>query len=323
MGTTERRATDSSTHRTRAWRPVLAALLGTGLMLTGGHPAAAGTAPDHDSAKPLPVRLTGDADADRAHDGDPTSYAKGSTSHWVGADLGATRRLDRVELRLPGAAQRIQLQGSDNGRDFVDLSDARARRGKVTLPLGGAPLRHLRLAGAQRVGELAVYGAVSGDTTPPKAPRGVRLDGTTLRWERPPEAAGYDVYADGRLRAGLPATAMSWQDTMVPGGTEHTTAYTVRARDAAGNASPDSRTASRAVAAGKGSTRAAFTPPSGRPVPGPGPKRGKAATGATMPYRTVEAESAATGGGAQVIGPNRKIGDLAGEASGRKAVTLR
>ncbi|MGW7687131.1 discoidin domain-containing protein [Kribbella sp. NPDC054772] len=44
--------------------------------------------------------------------------------------------------------------------------------------------------------------------------------------------------------------------------------------------------------------------------------------GANMPYDHLEAEDAAVGGGANVIGPNRTIGDLAGEASGRRAVTL-
>ncbi|TCO57964.1 discoidin domain-containing protein [Actinocrispum wychmicini] len=44
--------------------------------------------------------------------------------------------------------------------------------------------------------------------------------------------------------------------------------------------------------------------------------------GANMPYEFVEAENGVLGGGAQVVGPNRTIGDLAGEASGRKAVTL-
>lgn len=44
--------------------------------------------------------------------------------------------------------------------------------------------------------------------------------------------------------------------------------------------------------------------------------------GANMPYDMYEAEDAAIGGGASVVGPNRIIGDLAGEASGRKAVTL-
>ena len=44
--------------------------------------------------------------------------------------------------------------------------------------------------------------------------------------------------------------------------------------------------------------------------------------GASMPYEMVEAEDGTLGGGAAIVGPNRTIGDLAGEASGRKAVTL-
>ncbi|HKN51108.1 MAG TPA: discoidin domain-containing protein [Amycolatopsis sp.] len=44
--------------------------------------------------------------------------------------------------------------------------------------------------------------------------------------------------------------------------------------------------------------------------------------GANMPYDMYEAEDGVVAGGAQVIGPNRTIGDLAGEASGRRAVTL-
>ncbi|MGV9291170.1 discoidin domain-containing protein [Streptomyces sp. NPDC003719] len=44
--------------------------------------------------------------------------------------------------------------------------------------------------------------------------------------------------------------------------------------------------------------------------------------GANMPYDMYEAEDGSLGGGARVVGPNRTVGDLAGEASGRKAVTL-
>ncbi|MFH9234446.1 discoidin domain-containing protein [Streptomyces globisporus] len=44
--------------------------------------------------------------------------------------------------------------------------------------------------------------------------------------------------------------------------------------------------------------------------------------GASMPYDMYEAEDGTTGGGARVVGPNRTVGDIAGEASGRKAVTL-
>ncbi|MFE9911742.1 discoidin domain-containing protein [Streptomyces clavifer] len=44
--------------------------------------------------------------------------------------------------------------------------------------------------------------------------------------------------------------------------------------------------------------------------------------GANMPYDMYEAEDGVTGGGAKVVGPNRTVGDVAGEASGRRAVTL-
>src|SRR6185436_1493552 len=44
--------------------------------------------------------------------------------------------------------------------------------------------------------------------------------------------------------------------------------------------------------------------------------------GANMPYDMYEAEDGQLGGGAQLLGPNRTIGDLAGEASGRRAVRL-
>ncbi|MFC0434903.1 discoidin domain-containing protein [Kutzneria buriramensis] len=44
--------------------------------------------------------------------------------------------------------------------------------------------------------------------------------------------------------------------------------------------------------------------------------------GANMPYDSYEAESGVLAGGAAIVGPNRTIGDLAGEASGRQAVTL-
>lgn len=44
--------------------------------------------------------------------------------------------------------------------------------------------------------------------------------------------------------------------------------------------------------------------------------------GANMPYDMYEAEDGTVGGGATIVGPNRIIGDIAGEASGRKAAKL-
>ncbi|GEK21939.1 discoidin domain-containing protein [Cellulomonas xylanilytica] len=44
--------------------------------------------------------------------------------------------------------------------------------------------------------------------------------------------------------------------------------------------------------------------------------------GARLPFDMYEAEDGRTGGGAVLVGPNRTVGDLAGEASGRRAATL-
>lgn len=44
--------------------------------------------------------------------------------------------------------------------------------------------------------------------------------------------------------------------------------------------------------------------------------------GASMPFDMYEAEDGTAGGGATKVGPNRTIGDIAGEASGRRAVNL-
>ena len=44
--------------------------------------------------------------------------------------------------------------------------------------------------------------------------------------------------------------------------------------------------------------------------------------GARLPFDMYESEDGRTGGGAVLVGPNRTVGDLAGEASGRRAATL-
>ncbi len=307
----------------RAWRSALAATLGTGLLLTSWQMVPVHAASGSD---PLPLRLTGQGTA-RVQDGDPDTYAKGSSKGWVTADLGATRRLDRAEVRLPGADRTVRLEGSANGEDFSELSGLTARTGKVTFTLHGAAVRYLRVTGAEKVSELAVHAARSGDTAPPAAPAETALKGTTLSWQHTAGATGYDVYANGELRASLPAKTLRWKDTAAPGPREKKVTYAVRARDAAGNQSPDSHAVTRTVPAGTAArAEAAFTPPkSGAALARTGTEqaeRAEAGRGARMPYTTVEAEAGTTGGGAQVIGPNRKIGDLAGEASGRKAVTL-
>ncbi len=66
---------------------------------------------------------------------------------------------------------------------------------------------------------------------------------------------GYDVYADGQLRASVAGNVLTWTDTQ-PG--DATVRYTVRARDAAGNVSGDSNAVTRE--GGSGDTQAPTAP---------------------------------------------------------------
>jgi hypothetical protein len=82
----------------------------------------------------------------------------------------------------------------------------------------------------------------------------------------------------------------------------------------------------RAPANGKYAVRATVTPDANEvPIKRPNNTNTQdlyVGRGAAMPYDTYEAEDGVLGGGTTVVGPNRTIGDLAGEASGRRAVTL-
>lgn len=88
------------------------------------------------------------------------------------------------------------------------------------------------------------------------------------------------------------------------------------------------RRATAAVAAAGAATMiaVALTPSASAQTPDSAPvgdsRPAVADRGATMPYTLDEAEDAEVGGGAEVLEPNRTVGDLAGEASGRSAVVL-
>ncbi|MFF0724117.1 discoidin domain-containing protein [Streptomyces sp. NPDC004134] len=226
---------------------------------------AADKAADLAAGRPLKASShTGDRTADRAGDGDRDSFwqsAKSKREQWLRTDLGATVGIDRAVLKLPGGGaarvQNLKLQGSTDGREFTDLTAARdiafgaAGGHSATLSFDTAVTRHVRVVftagtGSARLAELEVYGPAGGDTRPPGTPRDLTRtalpDGRVqLDW-RPPAAgadgiAGYDVYADGRLRTGVAAGVTTYVDTPAPG---ESVTYRVRARDGAGNQSPDS-----------------------------------------------------------------------------------
>jgi len=92
-------------------------------------------------------------------------------------------------------------------------------------------------------------GSCNRDTTPPSTPANLTASATEsrrvdLNWMASSDDAGvtgYEVYRDGQLLTTTGATATSYSDTTVTPGSTHS--YEVRARDAAGNRSAPSNTA--------------------------------------------------------------------------------
>lgn len=206
-----------------------------------------------------------------ANDGNTASYwesANNAMPQWIQADLVASVRVDRVVLRLPeswGArTQTLKIQGSANGSDFTDLTAAKgydfnaAGGNAVSITFDAATTRHLRvLISANSVqpggqlSELEVYGPQTGDTQAPTAPTALAYTEPAtgqikLTWQAATDnigVTGYDVYANNQLRTSVAADATTYTDTQ-PTGANVT--YHVRARDAAGNQSPNSNSVTRA-----------------------------------------------------------------------------
>lgn len=206
-----------------------------------------------------------------ANDGNTASYwesANNALPQWIQADLGASVRVDRVVLRLPeswGArTQTLKLQGSTNGSAFTDLTAAKAYAfdaaggNAVTITFDAATTRYLRVLislnsvqpGGQ-LSELEIYGPQSGDVQAPTAPAGLAYTEPAtgrirLTWQAATDntgVTGYDVYADDQLRTSVAGDVTTYTDTQP---TSATVTYYVRARDAAGNQSPNSNSVTRA-----------------------------------------------------------------------------
>ncbi|MEU9233217.1 galactose-binding domain-containing protein [Streptomyces subrutilus] len=206
-----------------------------------------------------------------ANDGNTASYwesANNALPQWIQADLGASVRVDRVVLRLPegwGArTQTLKLQGSANGSDFTDLTASRgyefnaAGGNAVTIAFDPATTRYVRVlislnsvqSGGQ-LSELEIYGPRTGDTQAPTAPASLAYTEPAtgqikLTWQAATDnvgVTGYDVYANNQLRTTVAGNVTTYTDTQPTGAT---VSYHVRARDAAGNQSPNSNAVTRA-----------------------------------------------------------------------------
>ncbi|MYS53253.1 Secreted glycosyl hydrolase, partial [Streptomyces sp. SID6013] len=217
------------------------------------------------------------------NDGNKATYwesANNALPQWLQADLGSSRRVDRVVLRLPDGwpnrSQTLKIQASENGSDFTDLTAAKAYTfdaaggQSATITFDAATARHVRVLvtantgqPAAQVSELEVYGPETGDTQAPTTPAGLAFTEPAtgqirLTWNASSDdtaVTGYDVYANGELLTSVAGDVTTYTDTR-PADT--TVTYYVRARDAAGNQSGNSNTVTRR--ADTGDTQAPTAP---------------------------------------------------------------
>ncbi|MCM1976561.1 discoidin domain-containing protein [Streptomyces sp. G1] len=213
--------------------------------------------------------------AGNANDGNRATYwesANHALPQWLQADLGSSRAVNRVLLKLPAGwesrTQTLKIQGSANGTDFTDLSNAQtytfnsANDNTATLTLDAATTRYVRVLvtantgqPAAQISELEIYGPATGDTEPPSAPTQLAYTEPApgqirLTWKAASDNKGvtaYDIYANGDLLTSVAGDVTAFTDNRPAG---QTVSYRVRARDAAGNQSADSNTVTRIGEAG-------------------------------------------------------------------------
>ncbi|MGQ4726628.1 discoidin domain-containing protein [Streptomyces sp. Ju416(a)] len=187
---------------------------------------------------------------------------------WIQADLGASLGVDRVVLRLPDGwaarSQTLKLLSSANGTDFTDLTASKAYRfdaaggQSATISFDATTTRYVRVlftanteAEAAQLAELEIYGPTTGDTQAPTAPTNLAFTEPAtgqirLTWKASTDdkgVTGYDVYADNTLLTSVGGNVTTYTDTRPAG---QSVSYFVRAKDAAGNVSPNSNTVTRA-----------------------------------------------------------------------------
>ncbi|MCK2242523.1 MULTISPECIES: discoidin domain-containing protein [unclassified Crossiella] len=208
--------------------------------------------------------------AANAGDGNPGSYwesVNNAFPQWIQADLGASISVNRLVLKLPAnwetRAQTLTVRGSENGDTFTELLAGRAHtfspqaQNTVTITFNATTTRYLRLEitantawPAAQLAEFEIYGPTTGDTQAPTAPGGLAhtqpgVDQIRLTWTAATDnvgVTGYDIYANNTLRSSVAGNVLTYTDTQP---VNATVTYHVRARDAAGNASPNSNTVTR------------------------------------------------------------------------------
>ncbi|MGW1535304.1 discoidin domain-containing protein [Streptomyces aureus] len=224
-------------------------------------------------AQGRPFTESGHADvygAANAGDGNRSTYwesANNAFPQWLQVDLGSSVKVNQVTLRLPSGwpsrSQTLKIQGSTDNQNFTDLTASKAYTfdsgsdQSATIALETTTTRYVRALFTANTGwpagqasELEVYGPATGDTQAPTAPANLAFTEPAtgqikLTWNAASDdtaVTGYDVYANGQLRASVAGNVLTYTDTQ-PAGTDVT--YFVRAKDAAGNVSSNSNSVTR------------------------------------------------------------------------------
>jgi len=209
--------------------------------------------------------------AGNTNDGNAASYwesANNAFPQWIQADLGSSVATNRVVLKLPAGwearTETLAVQQSTNGSTFTDVVASTGYRfdpasaNTVTINFGSVTTRYVRLQitantgwPAAQLSEFEVYGPSGGDTQAPTAPTNLAYTQPAtgqiqLAWNASTDnvgVTGYDVYANGALRTSVAANVRTFTDGQPASAT---VTYFVRAKDAAGNQSPNSNTVTRA-----------------------------------------------------------------------------
>jgi chitodextrinase len=193
---------------------------------------------------------------------------------WIRYDLGSNKKVAYIKMAFHNGSSRtstFDIQTSTNGTSWNTI------RSGVTSAMNNNlqtfdftdvdPARYVRLVGHGNTSndwnsytEVEIYGGSSsgggGDTTAPTAPTGLAASAASssqinLSWNASSDnvgVTGYDVYRGGSFLKSVTGTSTS--DTGLSPSTTYS--YTVRAKDAAGNQSSNSNTASATTQAGSG-----------------------------------------------------------------------
>ncbi|MEV8375118.1 CARDB domain-containing protein [Kribbella sp. NPDC056861] len=253
--------------RPRLVAGLLGGLLTAALIVTGLVPTAASAAVTAVLTKTLSANSSlGEYPVGNAGDGNQNTYWETTNNafpQWIRADLGSSKTVDRVVLKLPAAwgarTQTLAVQTSTNGTSYADVvasagyNFAPANNNTVTITFAAATARYVRLNitgntgwAAGQLSEFELYGPdTGGDTQAPTVPGSLALTEPAagqirLAWTASTDnvgVTGYTVYRNNTAVTTVAGNVLTFTESQPATATVE---YSVRARDAAGNESGDS-----------------------------------------------------------------------------------